>query len=97
MEEDDDQINTSVGNDGWVITIFVNDIHIRGKIRSRQCCTKFGLVKANTLVVALLIFHELCKRFRQNSLAGGQATNILDSRRKLPWAYFTLTINVPVT
>ena len=33
-----------------------------------------------------MIFHELCKRFRQNPLAGGRATNILDSPRIKPRA-----------
>ena len=34
----------------------------------------------------LSIFHELCKRFCQNPLAGGRATNILDSWSILTWA-----------
>ena len=35
----------------------------------------------NNFPTKLSIFHELCKRFRQNPLAGGRATNILDSPR----------------
>ena len=57
----------------------------------------FGKQPQSIFPKKLSIFHELCKRFRQNPLAGGRATNILDSPRIKPGASLYLSSKVYIS